>query len=171
MASSGARAFAAALILCATAGVFAQQPDRVISTKGIGPVKVGMTLGEARKAAPGATFKRTGDGDGAALVEVTFAKGVSLQAWADEEDSSKPIDWRRKIQNIETFSKAFRTAEGVHPGMKVSDANRVYGRTKAIETSEIESRQFITFEKHPAGLLFRLDETGRALLSISVSAH
>lgn len=159
-----------ALVLLLVSQIGSGDPARAISKNGVGPIKLGMTLGEARKAAPGATFKRTGDGDGAALVEITLARGVTMQVWADEEDASKPIDWRKKIQNIETFSKAFRTAEGVHAGMKVSDVNRVYGATKAIETSEIESRQFITFEKHPARMLFRLDETGRAILSISVSA-
>ena len=158
------------ILLACAAIVFTSQPDRLISATGIGPVKVGMTLGEARKAAPGATFTRAGDGDGAALVEVTLARDVALQVWADEEDPSKPIDWRKKVLNIETFSPAFRTAEGVHPGMKVSDANRAYGPTESIETSEIESRQFITFERHPAGLMFRLDETGEVILSISVSA-
>ena len=153
----------------AAAATFAAQPDRLISAKGIGPITVGMTLGEARKAAPGATFARSGDGDGAALVTVTFARDIALQVWADEDDQAKPIDWRKKVLNIETFSPAFRTAEGVHPGMKVSDANRAYGPTVAIETSEIESRQYITFEKHPAGLTFRLDQADGVILSISVS--
>ena len=157
----------ALLVLTQAAAV---SPERLISGKGVGAIRLGMTLAEARKAAPGATFTRTGDGDGAALVQVTFAKDIALQLWADEEDASKPIDWRSKILNIETFSPAFRTAEGAHPGMKVGDLNRLYGATKAIETSEIESRQFITFENHPAGLLFRLDETRDALLSISVSS-
>jgi len=162
------RAWACSLLSLA---VLAQAPaaDRLITPRGIGPIRVGMTLGEARKAAPRATFTRTGDGDGAALVEITLARDVTMQVWADEEDPSKPIDWRKKIQNIETFSKAFRTAEGVHPGMKIRDVNRIYGATRAIETSEIESRQFITFTKHPAGMLFRVDDTGGALLSISVS--
>ncbi|MDQ3068510.1 MAG: hypothetical protein M3R55_02125 [Acidobacteriota bacterium] len=146
-------------------------PARLISEKGVGPIRPGMTLGEARKAAPGAAFARVGDGDGAALVQVTFAKGVTLQVWADEDDPEKPIDWRKKIRTIETFSPAFRTAEGAHPGMKVSDLHRLYGATRSIETTEIESRQFITFEKHPSGLLFRLDETGRAILSIAVSSR
>lgn len=145
-------------------------PDRLITAKGVGPIRVGMTLGAARKAAPGSTFKRAGDGDGAALVQITIARAVTMQVWADEEDPRKPIDWRKKILTIETFSPAFRTREGVHPGMRVRDANRIYGATKEIETSEIESRQFITFEKHPKGLMFRLDETGRTLLSITMSS-
>ncbi len=146
-------------------------PARLISEKGVGPIRPGMTLGEARKAAPDAAFTRVGDGDGAALVQVTLAKDVTLQVWADEEDARKPIDWRKQIRSIETFSPAFRTVEGAHPGMKVRDLNRLYGATASIETTEIESRQFITFEKHPAGLLFRLDETGDALLSITVSSR
>ncbi len=156
-------------LLCVSQ-VVSHGPPRLISEKGIGLIRVGMTLGEARKAAPEAAFRRAGDGDGAALVEVTLAKDVTMQVWANEEDPRKPIDWRRKILSIETSSPAFRTAEGAHPGMTLSDASRFYGATKAIETSEIESRQFVTFEKHPAGLLFRLDETGRAILSIAVSS-
>ena len=155
------------LVVC---GIVPGNPGRLISEKGVGPIRLGMTLGEARKAAPSATFERVGDGDGAALVQVTIARDVAMQVWADEEDPRKPIDWGKKIRTIETFSPAFRTATGAHPGMKVGDANRLYGRTKSVETTEIESRQFITFEKHPPGLLFRLDETGRALLSIAVSS-
>ncbi|HEX6322373.1 MAG TPA: hypothetical protein VFZ36_01505 [Vicinamibacterales bacterium] len=147
----------------------APAPDRLITANGVGPIKVGMTLGEARKAVPRAAFARVSDGDGAALVQIALARDVTMQAWADEEDPAKPIDWRKKILSIETFSAAFHTAEGAHPGMKVAAANRLYGATQAIETSEIESRQFITFAKHPAGLLFRLDETGGALLSIAIS--
>jgi hypothetical protein len=151
--------------------VIAQAParDRLISATGIGPIKVGMTLADARKAVPRAAFTRVSDGDGAALVRITLARDVTMQAWADEEDPEKPIDWRKTILTLETFSEAFRTAEGAHPGMKVKDANRLYGATVTIETSEIESRQFITFAKHPRGLLFRLDETGGALLSIAIS--
>jgi hypothetical protein len=164
----GMRAWAWSLLALA---VIAQTParDRLITANGIGPIQLGMTLAEARKAAPKAAFSRTSDGDGAALVQIALAPDVTVQAWADEEDPEKPIDWRKKILSLATFSGAFRTAEGAYPGIKVSDANRVYGATETIETSEIESRQFITFAKHPRGLLFRLDETGGALLSIAIS--
>ena len=157
--------------LLALAVVFqAPAADRLVSADGVGPIRVGMTLAQARKALPAAAFRRVSDGDGAALIQITLARNVTMQAWADEEDPARPIDWRKKILTIETFSRAFRTAKGAHPGMTVAAANRIYGATKAIETSEIESRQFITFEKHPAGLLFRLDETGQVLLSIAVSS-
>ena len=145
------------------------QADRLITTKKVGPIRLGMTLAEARKAAPHATFKRTSDGDGAALVAITLAPNASMQVWADEDDPAKPIDWKKRIRSIETFSKAFRTAEGAHPGSLVRDLNRMYGATKAIEVTEIESRRYITFERHPAGFLFRLDETDRVILSIAVS--
>jgi hypothetical protein len=159
-----------AFSLLSLAALFqAPAADRLITVKGVGPIQVGMTLGEARKAVPRAAFTRVSDGDGAALVQIALARDVTMQAWADEADPEKPIDWRKKILSIETFSAAFRTAEGAHPGMKVSDANRLYGSTRKIETTEIESRQFITFAKHPAGLLFRLDETSGTLLSIAIS--
>jgi hypothetical protein len=166
----GMRAWAWSLLALA---VIAQTParDRLITANGIGPIQLGMTLAEARKAAPKAAFSRTSDGDGAALVQIALAPDVTVQAWADEEDPEKPIDWRKKILTLETFSEAFRTAEGAHPGMAVSDANRIYGATRKIETTEIESRDYITFERHPPKLLFRLDETRQAILSIAVSSY
>jgi hypothetical protein len=156
----------------------AQQPrvvvtvpsDRLITAKRMGLVVLGMTLEEARNSARGASFARTSDGDGVALVQITFAPDVSMQVWAEEEDPEKPIDWRRRIRVIETFSPAFRTDDGVHPGSAISELNRLYGKTKSIETSEIESRKFITFTAHPVGLTFRVDETGQRLWSIAISA-
>jgi len=143
--------------------------NRLISRDGVGLIRLGVTLGAARKTVPSAAFTRASDGDGAALVKVTVAPGASMLVWAGEDDPKKPIDWTKPIRTIETFSAVFRTAEDVHPGTSVSAVNRVYGRTKAIETSEIESRRYITFDRHPGGLLFRVDETERAILSIAVS--
>lgn len=145
------------------------QQDRLISAKGVGAIQLGMTLSDARNAAPAAAFTRTSDGEGVALVQVTVAPDVSMVVWAEEDDPDKPVDWTKRIRSIETFSAAFRTAEGAHPGAMVSDVHRLYGPTKTTETSEIESRRYITFDNQPAGLMFRLDETGRAIFSIAVS--
>src|SRR5439155_24599395 len=103
---------------------------RVISPSGIGPARLGMTLDQVRRAAPAASVGRTTDGDGAALVEVTFAPNASVILWAEEDDPNAPIDWSKKIVTIETFSPACHTAEGIHPGSLVADVEKVYGKTK-----------------------------------------
>jgi hypothetical protein len=131
-----------------------------ISSSGIGPIRLGMTLAEARAALPAAKFARTSDGDGAALVEVTLAPDTTMVLWADEADADAPVDWSKHITSIETFSAAFHTPAGMHPGSLVTDVEHLYGKTKAITLSEIESRQYIEFENQPARLTIRLDYTG-----------
>jgi hypothetical protein len=119
-----------------------------------------MTLDAARRALPVARFARTSDGDGAALVEVTLAANESLILWADEDDPDAPIDWSKQIKSIETFSAAFHTAEGIRAGALVKDVEKVFGHTREIVKSEIESREYIEFEQQPVYLTLRLDYTG-----------
>jgi hypothetical protein len=126
----------------------------------MGPVRLNMTLDEARRVVRPASVARTSDGDGAALVEVTFGKGDSIVLWADEDDRAAPIDWSKRIVTIETFSAAFHTREGVHPGSPISDVMTYFGPVREIVKSEIESREYITFARHPKGFTFRLDYTG-----------
>lgn len=136
-------------------------PDSyLISSAGIGAVRLAMTLDEARRAMPAGSFARTSDGDGVALVEVTLAPDTSLVLFAEEDDAEAPIDWTKEIRRIETFSAAFHTTDGVRPGALVRDVEGVLGKTREIVKSEIESREFIEFERQPAFLTFRLDYTG-----------
>jgi hypothetical protein len=134
--------------------------DRLITATGIGPIRLGMTLDEARRALPTATFKRASDGEGVALVGVALAPDVTMKLFAGEDDADAPVDWSKRIEYIETFSSAFHTAAGVHPGSLMTDVERVHGRTKEITLSEIEAREYITFEAQPAWLTFRLDYSG-----------
>ncbi len=91
---------------------------------------------------------------------MTIAPGHSIVLWADEDDPDAAIDWSTAIRHIETFSSAFHTHDGVHPGSLVTEAEQVLGKVRGIAKSEIESREYLTFEKQPAGLTFRLDYTG-----------
>ena len=126
----------------------------------MGGVRLGMTLDDARRALPGVVFERRSDGDGAALVGVALGKDDELVLWADEDDPGRPIDWSRPIVTIMTFSAAFHTREGVHAGSLVTDVIPIFGPVLEISVSDIESRQFVTFERQPAWLTFRLDYSG-----------
>jgi len=132
---------------------------RLITESGMGDVRLRMTLNEVRRALPTASFRRTSDGDGAALVEIGLGKD-SLTVWADEDDATAPIDWSKRIVNVEAFSAGFHTREGVHPGSLVTDVEAFFGAVREIEESEIESRQYVTFARQPRALTFRLDYTG-----------
>lgn len=157
--------FAASLIACGAlvAAVLAdgsQTKNRLVTSTSMGPVRLGMTLAEARASVPAASFKRSSDGDGAALVEITFGDEDHLVLWAEEEDPDLPIDGTRRIVTMFTFSRTFRTAEGVGPGDLVTDVIATYGPVREIERSEIESREFIAFARQPSWLTVRLDYTG-----------
>ena len=127
----------------------------------MGRIRLGMTLDEARRTlGTAAVLSRTEDGDGAAFVAVMEGKEHTLTLWANEGDPARPIDWSRPIEYIDTFNGAFHTAAGVRPGALVEDVVRLFGPVTEIVMSEIESRQFIGFERQPPGLTFRLDYTG-----------
>lgn len=133
---------------------------RLITVSAMGQARLNMTLAEARRALMPASFARASDGDGAALVEVTFGKDDSLMLWADEDDPAAPIDWSKRIVTIETFSATFHTREGVHPGSLVRDVMSSFGPVREIVKSEIESREYITFTRQPKAFTFRLNYTG-----------
>jgi hypothetical protein len=132
----------------------------LITVSAMGQVRLDMTLDEARRAVTPASVARASDGDGAALVEVTFGEGDSLMLWADEDDPAAPIDWSKRIVTIETFSAAFHTRDGVHPGSLVRDVMSSFGPVREIVKSEIEGRQYITFTRQPKAFTFRLNYTG-----------
>lgn len=147
--------------ITSTGKATAERTDaHVISSSGIGAIRLSMTVGDAMRSLPTARFSRASDGDGLALVEVTLGTDTALTLYANEEDAEAPIDTSKRITRIETFSPAFYTVEGVRPGALVRDVEVVFGPTREIVKSEIESREFIEFEKQPAFLTLRLDYTG-----------
>ncbi len=134
---------------------------RLITATSIGPVKLGMRLHEAKNALPAtAKFARTENAEGLALISVEIGNEDLMILYAGEEHFDSPIDWSRRIENIETFDPECHTAEGVHPYSLVRDIEKVYGKTKRIMVSEIESREYIDFEKQPKHFLIRSDYIG-----------
>jgi len=131
-----------------------------IIENGIGPVKLGMTLFEAKRAFPNAIFSRGSDGEGVALVNVSTKESQVMVLFADEEDRNKPINWSKRISSIETYSPNCSTSLGVRPGGLVAEAEKQYGKVLKIIMSEIEARQFVEFKNQPRGMIFRIDYSG-----------
>ena len=131
-----------------------------ITSNGIGPIQLGMTLFEAKQAFPGATFSRGSDGEGVALVNVSTKETRVMVLFADEDDRNKPINWTKKISFIETFSSNCSTGLGVRPGSLIADTKKLYGLVLKISRSEVEARQFAEFKNQPRGMIFRIDYSG-----------
>jgi hypothetical protein len=134
--------------------------EYVIDKGGVGKFRLGQTLDDARRAFPNARFTRRSDGEGVALVGVAIGPDTGVVLFADEPDPDAPIDWSLRISDIQTFSPAYHTVEGVHAGSLAADAERAYGKVKMVFVSEIESRQYVEFENQPPWLTLRLDYSG-----------
>jgi uncharacterized protein YjbI with pentapeptide repeats len=104
-----------------------KSPQYLITADSAAGIKIGMTVGEARKAIEDADFSKSSDGDGDA-----------------------------KIKKIQVWHSSFKTAGGVHPKMKLIDAEKIYGKPKVIFMQELEAREFVKFINQPKGLDFRL---------------
>ena len=74
-----------------SASIPATPPDRLITGRSVGPVKIGMTVSEARAVLPGLKFERTSDGDGLALIAVLKLEKTLMTLYAGEQDPAKPI--------------------------------------------------------------------------------
>jgi len=127
-----------------------------ITADSVGPIALGMTIGEARTAMPSAQFQRRSDGEGIALVSVIEEGEEVMSLFADELDPDSTIDDSAVIQLIEVWSDAFVTKEGVHVGMTVAEAEKRIGDVRAIYLSEIESREYADFARPTSGASFRL---------------
>ncbi len=133
---------------------------RLISEKGIGAARLGMTLAQVANVWPGTSFRRTSDGDRAALVEIRAPLECVAIAYSDEANADAAVDLTRPILNLETFDPLIATAEGIHPGSPLADVEKVYGKLTKVTLSEIESRQYVEFAGQPAWLTLRLNYTG-----------
>ena len=141
--------------------------DFLITKNSIGKIKLGMTVAEARKAMPNAKFSRTEDGEISTLIAVKVENKEIMTLYADEKDSDeKVINENAKIEHIQVWSDKFKTAKGVHPKMKVSDAVKIYGKVTSDTISPIESRRYIDFANQPKYFSFRVeDEDFEAMLN------
>ena len=155
----------AAILLCpclATAQEEAPEPPpsetpaALVTANSAGPVKLGMTIAEAQEAMKGATFERSSDGDGIALVTVSSDGNPILKLGAGEENAEAAVDGNAVIDFIDVLATDFRTKEGVHAGMSLEEAEKVYGKASELLMSELESREYATFPNQPSGLFFRL---------------
>lgn len=133
----------------ATPKLAAPTATQLISANGIGPAKVGMTLGELKKALAGkAQFQVNSpfivDFDAIAVVQggkeqfyILYPAGVPL---ADSDI----------IEALITNNPNYRTAQGVGAGTPIQQAETVYGDATLSYNLANESREYVKFTQQPA---------------------
>ena len=130
----------------------------LISPNGIGDVSLGQNLKQVRQKFPKAKFKRESDAEGAAFVDITLSKDITVSAHLNgDDDPDAPLRLNKKIIWLGTSSPACRTASGIRPGMKIQDAEAKLGKLKRISLSEIEMRETAEFSRMPKQMTFRVE--------------
>ena len=130
----------------------------LIQKDGIGGIKLGQNLKQVKQKFPKAKMERTNDAEGVAYVAITLSKDVMVIAFQDgDDDPDSPIKLHKKIDFLSTYSPACHSASGVHPGMKIKDAEAKLGKVKKIIMSEIEAREYVTFARQPKHFTFEVE--------------
>lgn len=130
--------------------------DCVVTDASIGGISLGMTVGEARALYPNATFKREEDGEGVPYLSLVLNEEKLL--WFTSGDyelvTSSEIDF------VQTFNSKCHTANGIHPGITISSAEKIAGRVAVIVQSNVEMREFVEFNNQSSTVGFRIDYCG-----------
>ena len=128
-----------------------RQSNFLITDSAIGPLKLGMTLAEAKKALPSARFKNVNLHGGVDMVSVVIGKAAMVNFTVA----------LNKIDYIETFNSRCATKDGIHPGSLIVAVEKILGKTKVIYSgAENEGHEGIEFEHQPSGISFSTSEAG-----------
>ena len=131
----------------------------LIQKDSIGGIKLGQNLKQVKQKFPKAKMDKTSDADGVSFITITLSKDILVFASQDgEDDPDAPIKLHKKINFLETDSPTCHTTSGVHPGMKIKDAEAKLGKVKGIQLAEIEAREYATFVRQPKHFGFRVEQ-------------
>lgn len=137
---------------CATSTKNRPGEDLLISERGIGPVKIGMTVAQVKA--------KLGSGFRVILPEAT--NSAELAAWYRVMDSTNEEVWRFLVRDwqrptdsspivqIRTTRKSFRTAEGVGAGSSIAAGQKVWGQATFTRNEGGFGREELRFKKQPA---------------------
>ncbi len=135
-------------------------PDNMITQTSVGNIKLGMTIGEARKALPsGYTLGPGGGSEGLTFIGVFDGEKQILELGEygerDEDGNLPPIDENQVIQSIGILDSRYKTAENVGIGTSVEEAEKHYGKLKEI-----------FFDQHVGEIAYFSDSKGFGFLLV-----
>lgn len=144
---------AVSLVLLAspTSPADAQDEPWVITSDGLGPVRIGASLDEVRAQLPegyvlGDQVPIAPDFDGF-VISVDGAVHALI-----------PVSDNGVVPSVIVLSDEYRTADGIGPGSLVGDAEDVYGDATLSWSADDEGRERVVYENQPSGLSFRTSE-------------
>lgn len=118
----------------------------VLKANTAGPLRLGMTMRQARAAMPGARFAASKDADHQPILVVTRDGKPLVDIYGDEagvKDTSR-------IEDFRVYDPACATADGVHPGMLVKDVEQKWGPVTRLLITDVENLEQAEFQKQPS---------------------
>ena len=123
-----------------------------IAPTGIGSARLGMSFRELKASLPQGTSWET---------RSPFISDFDAIAVSNEGEvqyyilylAGQPFTDTDIIQGLFTDNSAYRTAEGIGPGVSIQDAEAAYGDATLSYNTENESREYVRFANQPASNL------------------
>jgi hypothetical protein len=129
-------------------------PARLISASGIGPVRLGMTLAQAKRAM-GANVRWENIPNFMVDFGVIAVKSGSTVLFYVVYEAAHPLRDRDPIGILMTKNRAYTTIEGVGPDTTIARAASIYGPATLSFNWDDEAREYVRFVNQPSSMLFR----------------
>lgn len=126
----------------------AESDDKEISTHGIGPAQLGLTLGELKQLLDDATF--TPQSPFLAEFDAIAVRQDGEILFHILHLAGQPIADGDVIQGVLTTNPIFETAEGIGAGTLVSEAESTYGSATLSHHKANASLEYVRFATPPA---------------------
>lgn len=126
---------------------WAQNRTCLIQPESVGPIHSGMTVGQVRQALRGATLRPSVDAAGFPVLLIIRDGLHTMDVYPAGE-----LKESSKIGAIRVFDAGCATADGIHPGMRLSEVGQRFGRLKRLRVTDTESREYAEFERLPPWL-------------------
>ncbi len=157
--------FGILIILTGSLFVLGQTTKNLITKDSVGSIKLGMTVGEAKKVLPKGQKLAPAPGDEGTMLVGVYEGDKLLLTIGDygdfrgSEDEIPPLNEKQKIEIMLIMDSRFKTAEGIGVGMPIAETEKKYGKLKEMfnyphagEFGKFESQpEFLSFNFRPKG--------------------
>ncbi len=138
--------------------------DQKISATGIGPAKLGMTLGELKKELGSKAEFKVQSPYIVDFDAIAVSQGGKVQYYI-LYPAGNPLTDSGKIDALVTENSNYKTEKGVGPGTSLKQAEAAYGDATLSYNLDNEGREYVQFANQPTKRLsFRLGNANDASL-------
>ncbi|MGK7928901.1 MAG: hypothetical protein AB4290_27300 [Spirulina sp.] len=127
-------------------------PKYLISTEGIGAVKFGMTFGEVKEVL-GEKVEYVLESPYIVDADAIAVRQDGKALFYIIHSAGQPLGDKSLVTFLQTNNPTVQTPEGVHAGMSIQEAEKIYGEA-TLFTSEIESRESVNFQNQPEDRIY-----------------